>query len=51
MPDKQRLTLYVERGLTKEMKILALQEDKSLSVLTEQLWREYLERRKGKPKP
>lgn len=45
---KQRLTLYVEPELTKRMKHQAIEDGKSLSVITEQLWREYLEGRKAK---
>jgi len=45
--SKQRLTLYVAPELTKRMKHQAIEDGKSLSVITEELWREYLDRRKA----
>ena len=49
---KQKLTLYADAELIEEMKIQAIREKKSLSVITENLYREYLKRKavKGKTK-
>jgi hypothetical protein len=43
---KQRLTLYVDGSLIEPMKVLSIVEKRSLSELTEALYREYLEQHK-----
>jgi hypothetical protein len=45
--SKQRITLTVEAELIEPMKMLAVVEKKSLSEITENLYREYLDRFKG----
>ncbi len=45
--SKQKLTLYVDYDLTEPMKMLALVEKRSLSELTESLYREYLGKNQG----
>lgn len=44
---KQKLTLYINYDLTQPMKMLAVVEKRSLSEITETLYREYLEKHKG----
>jgi hypothetical protein len=44
---KQRITLTVEADLIEPMKMLAVVEKKSVSEITENLYREYLNRFKG----
>lgn len=44
---KQKLTLYIDYELTEPMKMLAVVEKRSLSQMTEALYREYLEQHKG----
>jgi hypothetical protein len=44
---KQKITLTVEAELIEPMKMLAVVEKKSLSEITENLYREYLDRFKG----
>lgn len=46
---KQKLTLNVDDALTEEMKILAVRLKRSVSDITEELYREFL-KREGKPK-
>lgn len=46
---KQKLTLNVDDALTEEMKILAVRLKRSVSDITEELYREFL-KRQGKPK-
>ena len=41
---KAKLTLLIDEALIKEMKIRAVQEDRSVGDITEELWREYLKR-------
>jgi hypothetical protein len=48
--SKQKLTLYAEAEIVEEMKIQAVREKKSLSVITENLYREYLKRKTAKGK-
>lgn len=45
---KSKLTLLVDDALIKEMKIRAVQEERSVGEITEELWREYLKRGKSK---
>ncbi len=47
--SKQKLTLTVDDALTEEMKILAVRLKRSLSDITEELYREFL-KRQGKKK-
>ncbi|MBN1566243.1 MAG: hypothetical protein JXA73_00225 [Acidobacteria bacterium] len=44
---KQRITLTVEADLIEPMKMLAVVEKRSVSEITENLYREYMERFKG----
>jgi hypothetical protein len=44
---KQKLTLWIDGPLVEPMKMLAMVEKRSLSVLTEALYRDYLEQHKG----
>jgi predicted transcriptional regulator len=46
---KKKLTLNVDDALTEEMKILAVRLKRSVSDITEELYREFLKRR-GKVK-
>ena len=50
--DKQRqhVTLSLDKDLYKEMKLQAVMEDRDVSTITEELYREYLKRQKGKAK-
>jgi|GraSoiStandDraft_56_1057294.scaffolds.fasta_scaffold2898519_1 hypothetical protein len=43
---KQKLTLTIEETLTEKMKIQALLVKRSVSDITEELYKEYLDRRK-----
>lgn len=42
MADKKRVVLLADKQIIKQIKILAIQRGQSLSVLTEELWRETL---------
>jgi len=44
---KQKLTLCAEAGIIEEMKIRAVRERQSLSIITENLYRDYLRRKAG----
>ena len=44
---KQRVTLTIDPALVEPMKMLAVVEKRSLSEITEALYREYLQRFKG----
>jgi hypothetical protein len=44
---RQKLTLWIDGELVEPMKLLAVLEKRSLSELTNALYREYLERHKG----
>ncbi len=44
---KRKLTLTVDDNLVEPMKMLAVVEKRSLSEMTEALYREYLEQHKG----
>jgi len=51
MPSmKTKLTLNVDDALIERIKIQAVREKRSLSELTESLYREYLKRGKAEPK-
>lgn len=43
----QKLTLWIDGLLVEPMKMLAVVEKRSLSKMTEALYREYLEQHKG----
>ena len=43
--EKKRTTLYLDGRLMKEVKILAIKEEQSMSQIVEDLLRGYLERR------
>ncbi|MBZ5496649.1 MAG: DUF6364 family protein [Acidobacteriia bacterium] len=47
--NKQKLTLTVDDRLIEPMKIMAVKLKRSLSDITEELYREFL-KREGKPK-
>lgn len=47
---KTKLTLNVDDELIELMKIRAVQDKRSLSDITEELYQEYLKRPKAKPK-
>ena len=47
---RQKVTLSIDEELYREMKIQAAREDRDVSTITEELYREYLKRPKGKPK-
>ena len=43
---KTKLTLTVDPGLLEKIKIQAVRDKRSVSNITEELWREYLKRSK-----
>ena len=45
---RQNVTLSLESDLYREMKLQAVREDRDVSTITEELYREYLKRTKGK---
>jgi len=45
--SKYKLTLTVDPGLLVKIKIQAVKDKRSVSDITEELWREYLKRGKG----
>lgn len=42
------MTLNLDEDLYREMKLQAVREDRDVSTITEELYREYLKRPKGK---
>jgi len=42
-----KLTLHVDENLIKQIKIAAVLENTTVSAITEELYREFLKRRKG----
>lgn len=44
---KQKITLTVDSEIVEPMKVLAVMERRSVSEITEELYREYLDRFKG----
>jgi hypothetical protein len=48
MANRQKVTLSIDEDLYREMKIQAVREDRDVSTITEELYREYLKRPKGK---
>jgi hypothetical protein len=47
---RQKVTLSLDEDLYREMKLQAVREDRDVSTITEELYREYLKRLKGKTK-
>lgn len=47
---REKLTLSIEAELIKEIKLQAVRDDTDVSTITEELYREFLKRSKGKPK-
>jgi hypothetical protein len=47
---RQKVTLSIDEDLYREMKIQAVREDRDVSTITEELYRDYLKQSKGKPK-
>jgi hypothetical protein len=47
---RQPVTLSINADLYREMKLQAVREDRDVSTITEELYREYLKRTKGKAK-
>ena len=47
---RQKVTLSLDEDLYREMKLQAVREDRDVSTITEELYREYLKRLKAKPK-
>jgi len=48
--NRQPVTLSIDADLYKQMKIQAVMQNTDVSTITEQLFREYLKRQKGKAK-
>ena len=44
---KTKLTLHVDESLIEQLKIVAVREKTTVSAITEELYREFLKRRKG----
>jgi hypothetical protein len=47
---RKQVTLSLDQDLYREMKLQAVREDRDVSTITEELYREYLKRLKGKDK-
>jgi len=47
---RQKVTLSIDQDLYREMKIQAVRENRDVSTITEELYREYLKRLKAKTK-
>ena len=47
---RQKVTLSLDSELYREIKIQAVREDRDVSTITEELYREYLKRTKAKTK-
>ena len=45
---KTKLTLHIDDAVIEQLKIQAVRDKRTLSDITEELYREYLKRRKGK---
>ncbi len=50
MSKRKPCTLSIDGGLMKKIKIRAIIEDRTVSDITEQLYSEYLKKKKGKAK-
>ena len=48
MANRHKVTLSIDEDLYREMKLQAVREDRDVSTITEELYREYLKRSKGK---
>jgi len=47
---RQKVTLSIDADLYREMRLQAVREDRDVSTITEELYREYLKRSKAKGK-
>ena len=47
---RQKVTLSIDKDLYREMKLQAVREDRDVSTITEELYRECLKRSKAKAK-
>jgi hypothetical protein len=47
---RQKVTLSLDEELYREIRIQAVREDRDVSTITEELYREYLKRTKAKTK-
>ena len=47
---RQKVTLSIDEDLYREMRLQAVREDRDVSTITEELYREYLKRSKAKVK-
>jgi hypothetical protein len=47
---RQKVTLSIDEDLYREMKLQAVREDRDVSTITEELYREYLKRSKARGK-
>jgi hypothetical protein len=47
---RQKVTLSLDQELYREMRLQAVREDRDVSTITEELYREYLKRLKTKSK-
>ena len=47
---RKQVTLSLDEDLYREMKLQAVREDRDVSTITEELYREYLKRTKAKAK-
>jgi hypothetical protein len=47
---RQKVTLSIDEELYREMRLQAVREDRDVSTITEELYREYLKRIKAKAK-
>ena len=47
---RQKVTLSLDEDLYREMRLQAVREDRDVSTITEELYREYLKRAKAKGK-
>ena len=47
---KKHVTLSLDQDLYREIKLQAVREDRDVSSITEELYREYLKRTEGKAK-
>ena len=50
MAERRAFTLRIDAELADQMKIQAIREKRSVSDITEQLYRDYLERQQGRRK-
>jgi len=50
MHMRKNVTLSIDQDLYRDIKLQAVREDRDVSTITEELYREYLKRLKAKPK-